>query len=198
MSAVTNSNMTGKLEGVEAYNTNTKSNKFCALMHERKATICGVCYSHKMLDTFRKNCIPKFERNSQAFAEDIPAHLLPTTRGALVRLNAHGELINASHLYNIHKLATKNPHSTFALWTKRVGLVREYLKQNDKPKNLIFVYSNPTIDKPIDPPRGFDKAFNNVTKQSGIKQNCTGKKCIDCRVCYTVGSKPVRIVEAVK
>jgi len=192
------SKMTGKLEGIGAYNTNTKSNKFCEIMHTRKSTICGRCYSHKMLGSYRKSCVPAFERNSKAFSGVIPDHLIPTTTDAYVRFNAHGEVINHAHMLNIHNMAKHNPQSTFALWTKRVGIVRDYLKAHTKPDNLILIYSNPTIDKPIGPPRGFDKSFNNVEKGSNIKQNCTEKKCIECRVCYTVNSHPVRIVEAVK
>ncbi len=66
------------------------------------------------------------------------------------------------------------------------------------PDNLILIFSNPRIDKVIDVPRGFHKVFNNVNKDSNITQNCTGKKCLDCLLCYRKDSGANVIVEAVK
>ena len=47
-------------------------------------------------------------------------------------------------------------------------------------------------------PRGFHKVFNNVSKDSDTKQNCTGRKCMDCLICYRKDSGTNVIVEAVK
>ena len=79
--------------------------------------------------------------------------------------------------------------STFSLWTKRKDIVYKVLKLDytDKPKNLIFVYSNPKLDSVMTKvPRHFDKVFNNVTTKS------------DLVMCYTVGNKTEQIVEVVK
>ena len=49
------------------------------------------------------------------------------------------------------------------------------------------------------PPKGFDKTFNNVLEHEyQDKQNCTGQKCKDCRICYTIGNQINTIVEKVK
>ena len=68
--------------------------------------------------------------------------LLPTILDAFFRFNAHGELINLTHLENLVRIAKKNPHCNFALWTKRNDLIVKYFKTRDKPKNFILVYSN--------------------------------------------------------
>ena len=63
---------------------------------------------------------------------------------------------------------------------------------------LILIFSNPRIDRVIGVPRAFHKVFNNVDKGSDIKQNCTGRKCMDCLLCYRKESGANVIVEAVK
>ena len=63
-----------------------------------------------------------------------------------------------------------NKWTTFALWTKRKNVIKEY----------------------------FDKVFNNVDKDTlKDRQNCTGQQCITCRRCY-IKSNDNTIIEAVK
>ena len=186
--------MSGKLKGIPAYNTNTKSNEFC-MRQKDTDTICGQCYSHKMLDTYRKSCIPAWQHNSDEFSNWIDWDDLPIVNAAFVRLNGHGELINETHFVNIIRLARKTPYTTFALWTKRASITR---KRSDVPDNLILVFSNPKVDRVIGVPRGFHKVFNNVSKGSTAPQNCTGRKCIECLACYRKDSGTDVIVEMVK
>ena len=190
------SKMSGKLKGIPAINTNTLSNLFCIRQHQKTGTICPECYSFEMLEGYRKNCTPAFERNSVALSELIDYADLPILNYAYVRISAHGELINSCHLDNIIAIAVKIPNTTFALWTKRASLIRQRLDMI--PDNLILVFSNPRVDKVIDVPRGFHKVFNNGSKGSTAPQNCTGRKCMDCLACYRKDSGTDVIVEMVK
>ena len=193
--AVHISKMTGKLVHMPAINTNTLTNEFCIRQHQTD-TICFECYSFDMLQGHRKNCAPAFERNSVALSELIDYDDLPLLNYAYVRINGHGELINENHLDNIIAIAVKNPQCTFALWTKRVSLIRNRLDLI--PDNLILVFWNPKVDRVIGVPRGFHKVFNNVSKGSTRPQNCTGRKCIECLACYRKDSGTDVIVEMVK
>ena len=200
---LTISNMTGKLEDFKAINTNTLSNPYCQKMYSCGSAdiICTKCYSWEMLETFRKGCIPAWERNSKALSEGIiPPHLLPTFLEAFVRFSGHGELINMIHLENLHNIALHNGHTKFALWTKRKDLINKFYANNDKPENLILIFSNPKINAVLDnPPKHFDRTFNNVEKHfKGVEQNCTGQKCKDCLLCYIPNNGVTQIVEAVK
>lgn len=113
-----------------------------------------------------------------------------------MRFHGHGELINDTHFLNLCDIAESNGHCTFALWTKRVDIVRP--NRHHVPENMILVYSNPKIDSVLEkPPRGFHRVFNNVTKQYRGDANCTGQKCIDCQLCYKFDTTSV-IVEHVK
>ena len=197
------SKMTGKLDGLRAISTNTSTNAYCAAQKERKAAgnICSVCYSHAMLSSYRKTMAPALQRNSDALAAaPLEPQDLPFIGDAFLRINAHGELINDIHFENICRVAERNPHCAVALWTKRPDIVGRVLRSRVKPANLILIYSNPKIGHIMArPPRHFDRTFNNVPEaQDPDRQNCTGQKCRDCLLCYTLGNGVATIVEKVK
>jgi len=154
-----------------------------------------------MLKSYRKNMQPAMQRNSESLSNKvIDPEYLPTILDAFFRFNAHGELINLTHLENLVRIAIKNPHCNFALWTKRNDLVVKYFKTRDKPDNFILVYSNQKIGTVMArPPKHFDRTFNNVLEHEHKElQNCTGQRCKDCRLCYTLGNGVDTIVEMVK
>lgn len=193
------SQMTGKLEGFRAISTNTVTNKFCQKMYSaKKETICSHCYSHQMLNTYRKNMQAALQRNSDLLSaallsdDQVPQFKI----GEAVRFSAHGELINLTHLQNLVKIAEMNPWAHFTLWTKRKDLVLKVTA----PSNMMFIYSNPELDKIMwTPPAGFHKTFNNVDESKFTEyQNCTGSKCKDCMVCYSFDNNTNVIVEAIK
>ena len=192
------SKMSGKLEGLRAINTNTLTNEFCIEQHKRKDpnVICTVCYSFKMLESYRKNCAPAWQHNSDVLSGGlIPVSAMPWVPDAFIRIDGHGELINGIHLENLYRFAERNPHTTVALWTKRVTLIRQ---GREKPANVILIYSNPRTDKIVErPPRGFDKVFNG-TAEPDEQENCTGQRCIDCMACYHLDNGIETIVERVK
>ena len=195
------SRMTGKLDGLAAINTNTLSNEFCQKQHAAGKTICGQCYSFRMLQQHRQNCVEPWERNSRALARSITdfelAALVDQFKNLrFVRFHGHGELINLTHLHNFAAIARAVPGTIFALWTKRADLVRK-LGERSSPDKLVLVYSNPRIDRVRSaPPKHFHKVFNNTTR-SDPRDNCTGRKCLDCLNCYQAAG-PVSIVELVK
>ena len=183
------SKMTGKLDGFKAISSNTITNPYCVKQNQSSdnENICTKCYSHTMLKSYRKNMQPSLERNSQALSTSIlPSEQLPMIMEAFFRFNAHGELINETHLINLVNIAVKNPHCNFALWTKRNDIISKYFVNNDKPKNLILIFSNSKISKVLNkPPRFFDKTFNNVLEHEFVEsQNCTGQQCKNCLLCY--------------
>ena len=190
----------GKMVGIPSLNTDTVSNKFCQGMSSsnKENLICKSCYSYNMLKTFRKNCRPKFTNNSIFLSSKVhPKEYLPKVNAAVARFHSHGELINSIHLENLLNICESQSRTTFTLWTKRKNIVNRVLKNRDKPKNLILIYSNPYIDDVMDTvPRHFDKVFNNVSSRTN-NVNCSGK-CIDCMMCYTINNKTTQIIEEIK
>ena len=202
MNKVHISKMTGKLQGLQAISTNTVTNKFCNKQNASKNNdvICKHCYSHSMLNTYRKNMQDCLQRNSDTLSlADLEDVDIPRINQLYMRFNAHGELINETHLKNLIKICVKNPNVFFTLWSKRKDIIIKYFdKIGMRPRNLKLVFSNSIINTIIDPPKYFDSTFNNVDADyMQEKQNCTGQKCIDCLLCYTHNDTK-HIVEAVK
>ena len=190
----------GKMLGIPSLNTDTTTNDFCQGMYNsnKDNLICRECYSMSMLNTFRKNCKPKFLNNSKYLSSKIHSReYLPICPSNVGRFHSHGELINSIHLENIMNICLNQPMTTFTLWTKRKNIVTRVLKNRKKPKNLILIYSNPYVDKlDVTLPKHFDKVFNNVSsKTSNI--NCN-EKCLDCMKCYSLGDKTTQIIEVKK
>jgi hypothetical protein len=181
--------MTGKLDGFKAISSNTITNPYCIKQNASGDTnnICTKCYSQIMLKSYRKNMQASLERNSQALGNALlPIDQWPVILDAFFRFNAHGELINEIHLENLVNITIKNPSCNFALWTKQNGIIKKYFDINDKPSNLILIYSNPKISTILSkPPKYFDKTFNNVLESEyQDQQNCTGQQCKNCLLCY--------------
>jgi hypothetical protein len=202
------STMSGKLNGLQAINTDTVSNTFCQKMNSTGNSICTKCYSMNSLTRHRKNCRPAFMGNSELLSKSIlqPSQI-PFINQSYFRFHGHGELINMTHLINLVLIAKCNSHCTFALWTKRKDFINKlFKKQHDisipkgVPNNMILVYSNPKIDcVQTEPPVHFHKVFNNVSKPVYQSiENCTGQKCIECLACYKKDSGTDVIVEKVK
>ena len=191
--------MSGKLQGISALNTDTTSNSYCKAMSKKQDTICSICYSWNMLQTFRKNCVPRFKQNSDYLSSKVhDVDYLPDPPGPVNRFNGHGEIINKNHLENLLRICEKNPRMTFSLWTKKDRMVSQYIRtrEGQKPKNLILIFSYPYPNTVAKLPPGFDKTFNNVTTDSK-DINCDAK-CKDCKMCYTINDKTTTIIEKVK
>ena len=201
------SKMTGKLEGFQAISTNTVSNEYCQKQYKKQdaKNICTFCYSHNMLNTFRKNMQASLQRNTDLLnSKVLHPDALPVINSAFFRFNAHGELAldkkqGTINLENYVNIAIKNPHCTFSLWTKRFDIIKPYFDNHEKPKNLILIYSSPLTNHIMTKvPKHFDKTFNTVVETDFVeKQNCTGQKCKDCLLCYKKDTTSI-IVEKVK
>lgn len=194
----------GKLSGILSINTNPLTNSFChgasQNTDQTKNWICKKCYSIKMLTSFRKNCVPRFEENSRLLSSGVLPHdALPAFfPGVLVRLHSHGELINGVHVRNFFAICRKSPGAFFSLFTKRPGLVKAH--DEPIPENVTLVYSNLKIDQPRirreDLPPPFHKVFNVMTHERGPAVNCF-MKCIDCGTCFE-RTGPWCVVEKLK
>ena len=192
MIKVKKSKMSGKLSEIDAYNTNPLDNSFCKKMHasKNKNIICTKCYSVRMLETYRKNCVPRFKANGEALKKKLTIKEIQKPKTELVRFSAHGEIINKTHLINFFNICEAYPKKKMSLYTKRLDILNKVIEGRKKPKNLIVVYSNPLIDQPITKvPKNCDKVFNVLKDKYLNKVNCGAKSCNTCRMCYTKGTK---------
>lgn len=190
----------GKMNKLKSINTNTLTNEFCIKQNKNNNSICSKCYSFNNLKTFRKSCIPSRQHNSDLLSLNIiHEQLLPTILDIYFRFSSDGELINETHLINLLNICEKNKHTTFTLWTKRKDLVYKVERKRKLPNNLILIFSNSQIDKPLKTiPKLFHKTFSNVSKSFNKSiVNCAGK-CVDCLKCYVKDNNINHIVEVLK
>jgi len=156
-----------KLEMINSINTNTLTNDYCIKQKTKEDIICFKCYSFTTLN-FRKTMVNVLQKNSNLLSTSIIEwDNLPRIFDLYFRFSSHGELINDIHIENFNNICLKNPKTNFTLWTKRFDIVKKFYDNNDKPSNLILIYSNPKLDKPLNKlPKYFDKTFNNIVKLS--------------------------------
>lgn len=178
--------MEGKMKGMNSLNTSAECNPFCQKMRETQGMICRSCYS-KSTERRYKNARAAFENNYNV----LSTHLLtdkevPRVNSVIFRFQAHGDLANRTHYKNLVKIAETNPDTTFALWTKRLSVVRQggIIKRD----NIIYVYSTPKLDEASPKlPEGFDKVFSVYSRQyakdKNVQINCA-KLCFTCQLCY--------------
>jgi hypothetical protein len=80
-------------------------------------------------------------------------------------------------------IAEANPATTFAMWTKRLDIVKPV-----RMDNFIYVYSSPQKNVVAPLPKGFDKVFTVFSKpfirENGVGINCQ-QSCAACLLCYT-------------
>lgn len=82
---------------------------------------------------------------------------------SIVRFHSFGELLNMIHLNNFVRIAKALPKTTFALWSKRIDLIK---KLKDKPKNLILIYSTPRLDdSTLIPRKDLTKSFQCIERK---------------------------------
>ena len=97
-----------------------------------------------------------------------------------------GDLPSIEALSKIVEIAKNTPNCKHWLPTREIGIIREFLKTNSFPKNLIVRVSSPMIDdKPL-------KAFaltstvHKEKKHYGFKCKAIDQNnnCLDCRACW--------------
>ena len=105
--------------------------------------ICAQCFS---LKTPWKPSIKAWSRNDVILSSGRLQHgdvILDPELIPYLRYSSHGDLINADHAYNYLIMASDNPETNFALWTKNAHFMRAGLEMfgSPKPDNLTLIYS---------------------------------------------------------
>lgn len=192
--------LTGKMAGMTVITSSMLHNENCAKLSKMKGSVCEHCYSQRAL-SYRANVRECYEKNGKILSTDIiPENELPYINSAFCRLESHGDLINETHLVNYIRLAEKNPHCTFAMWTKNYRVLLTYFRKgNLQPQNMQIVLSSPMLNKemnlaPFERIGLRVKSFTVYDKEAAEQMdiNCGGRKCIECRRCYASADKYIR------
>ena len=126
----------------------------------------------------------------------IPVLEWPILNYAYFRFEAFGDLNNETQVINYFNLCKRNPHTSFALWTKNPVFIKRAIASGyKKPKNIIIIYSSPMINANINSDNllktfpFIDKVFTvydkTAIRENRIDVNCGARNCLECRKCYT-------------
>lgn len=172
-----------------------------SILRKKPGSVCEKCYAHKGMYVF------PVVKKAQARRLEILSTDLETWRkdmtellsrkyakkkgpDAVFRWHDSGDLQNLSHLEAIVQIAKDLPGIDFWLPTKEYKLVRNYLRTNKLPKNLVIRVSAPMIGQKDLP------GFANIsTVGTGEGYSCPAYsqdgKCGDCRACWDKNVKSV-------
>ena len=186
-------NHTGKMQGIHSLSTSCKGNAQCQKNAQIKGSICEHCFSFAMMKRYT-NLDSCMERNAEILRAGIlPADQIPTTTGVIFRFESFGDLANWIQAANYIQIATRNPQTRFALYTKNPRFIAEAIaKGYEKPANLVIVFSSLFLNAQARAPYPFiDKVFTVYDSEekapNGI--NCGARSCFTCQRCYRA-SKP--------
>ena len=184
---------TGKMEGMKSLSTNTLTNPLCQVNRKIKGSICEKCYANQYAK-MRPNLAKKLEENTQALTKEIiKEDEIPLINSAFFRFEAFGDIYNEIHLENYLKIAKKNPHCRFGLWTKNYPLILNYFFDHKLPDNINLILSSLMVNKCInlDPfkkmgikVKSFTVYSRAYAKEHGVTINCGSRSCISCLQCY--------------
>lgn len=184
-------NHTGKMAGMVSVSTATLDNPICQQRAKDTNSICSHCYAQRMTKAY-KGLNAKLHINTELLTTKIyQPKEFPVINSAYIRLEAFGDLMNATQVINYFNLCKQNNRSRFALWTKNPYLISEAIKAGySKPKNLVIILSSPIINKPIDKNKVkkmfpfIDHVFTVYSKDNDTPINCGGNHCLSCLRCY--------------
>lgn len=183
----------GKMEGMWSFSTSALHNPICMARRKDKDSICAKCYANQYLE-FRKSLDAKTLRNWDLMtAEVYPVGDFPLLNADLFRIEAFGDVGNETQVENYIHFANKNQRTTFAWWSKNPEIIDPVVRRVGKPKNVIFIYSSRKVNECesdiLAKYEWLDKVFTvhsaEYARKHGVKINCGGRKCIECRRCYT-------------
>lgn len=189
----------GKMDGIPSISTSVLCNKNCAKNAAIKGSICEKCYA-RGLAKMRKQLAEKLKANYHFYTTvNLSAEDVPFINSAIFRFESFGDLANVQQFKNYCTIAEANPQTRFVLWTKNHCVITEALKHGTTiPQNLYIIASSVYINKsaigvvkkcrPLLP--FIDAVFTVYDKQTikaeNININCGGRKCLECRRCYSL------------
>lgn len=170
------------------------------LVHKLNNTdvlICGFCFANNLLE-FKKNIQTPLDKNTEILTSRIlDDSEIPFINRFVFRFESFGDLHNTVQAINYISIAQKNPHCTFAWWSKRPNIIADAMMElniTTLPENIVCIFSsyylnkiNTAITKKYDFINVvftvFDKYY--LEEHPEIEIHCGSRQCLGCMKCYT-------------
>lgn len=193
----------GKMSGIPSISTSVLCNRQCAEHAAVKGSICEKCFARGYAK-MRKQLAEKLKANYEFYTTvNLCGEDVPFINSAIFRFESFGDLANVQQFANYCTIARNNIRTTFVLWTKNHFIIEEYIKCGGIiPSNLYIIASSLMLNNPrvelwnaseleqnklmpfID--AVFTVYDERTIKAENIDINCGGRKCIECRKCYSL------------
>ena len=159
-------------------------------------SICSECYALKgNYHRFAKTIEPlQYKRlDSITNANWVNAMIKLIGNKPFFRWHDSGDIQSVDHLKKIAEIAFKMPTTKFWLPTREVSIVKDYVKFNPVPVNLVIRMSATFIDVNAKLPRSLKNQANILTSTVHKDKELDGFKCVapsqqgqcgDCRACW--------------
>lgn len=190
---------TGKMTNIVSYSTSVLENKYCQARRANcPGSVCNECFACSQLECYAESVKKLHRATLLATRREWTAAITPyfnPYNWPLIRLESFGDIQNIIQVKNYFLIASENPKSRVALWTKNPGIIRAAIKAGAvKPDNLNIGLSSLYINKPasIETLSQYDFIDFNFTvydadyiEEHNTVINCGARSCYTCQKCYT-------------
>lgn len=208
------SDMSGKLQDLNAITTCKDNNDYCIHNCANCIGICAKCFVGRSYKV-RKTAKTRHMLNTEILSADI-LPVLPdfsNIKADFIRFNSHGELVNVINAVNYLLIAAATPSKNFGFWTKRPDVLNDAVKQlGFKPDNVSVVISSLFVNTPDDinrlrelyPDAGINHVFtvydaDNMPDNNTVYNcKCGPHACINCGACYNPNNSVDYIAEKLR
>lgn len=161
-----------------------------------KGSVCEGCYAlkgnyHRFAKTIEPLQYKRLESLKNPLWVDAMVKLIGNK--PYFRWHDSGDLQSVEHLSKIAQVARRLDKTLFWLPTREANIVKDFLKTESIPVNLIVRISSMFIDEPAKLPRSLKGYANVLTSTVHSQKELTGFKCLapkqqgkcgSCRACW--------------
>ena len=161
-----------------------------------KGSVCEGCYALKgNYHRFAKTIEPLQYKRLESIKNPLWVEVMVKLIGnkPFFRWHDSGDLQSVEHLSKIAQVARRLDKTLFWLPTREANIVKDFLKTESIPVNLVIRISAMFIDEPAKLPRSLKGYANVLTSTVHKTKELTGFKCVapsqqgqcgDCRACW--------------
>lgn len=193
LNSITEHSKRQKLDGFMSISTSCLCNSHCLHRQSLPGSICSRCYARRFLK-MRKTLREKMERNYIFYnSVDLQPEEIPLINACFFRFESFGEAASVQCATNYIRIAKKNAHCLFTVWSKEAYIWHRAITAEGKPDNLRIILSSIAIDD--DPaayednlPTWADGLFTTYSSEPVLSKKranimCSGN-CAACMECY--------------
>lgn len=193
-----------KMAGIPSFSTCCLMNPACIARMKNGESVCAHCFSAALQKI--RNALKLTTTLNYIILNEQEIKIGPKIKWTkkaleinpdkLARIESFGDVASVRQAINYIKVVQANPDCKFAAWTKNLNFWVKAFEKVGKPENMTLVFSSLRINEFSEIPDWaidwVDHRFTVFTKEfldaSGLKSNCAGISCAQCKRCYLKGT----------